>query len=306
MQKKFIKKYQSREKQRKKFKVSGTVRTTENIAVPGLLVEAFEQKIGQMTLLGKGKTDVTGRFVIDYTQKAAKVLENGTADLFVQVKKGRKILAKSELLVNAPKEAVINLTVPETVFRGPSEYEKLSKAINGLIEASDIAQLKDEDIKYRTAKLKLESAKVKRYLQAHKLVLAAGEYGTDFCIPPEIFYGILSDDSLPGLKDLVVQPAEGLQQSLQKAVRSKTIPFFKEKEIDGYVTILKEIAVEIAWRAPGNPDAFTIKRLVENIYDLPANLQKTFVRRYTLHQGPREAFLKELFEEEPAFSLYRI
>ena len=280
------------EKEEEKFTVSGTVRTTENIAVPGLLVAAFDQKIGQTTSLGKEKTDEAGRYLIDYTKKAAKVLENGNADLFVQVKKGRKVLAKSDLLVNAPKEAIINLTVPAAVFRGPSEYEKLADAISGLIQVDDIAQLQDEDIAYIIAKLKLEPAKVNRYLHAQKLVVAAREYGSDFDIPPEIFYGILSDDSLPDLENLVGQSAEGLKQTLEKAVEIKTISLYKDEEIDGYVVILKEIAVEIAERGPDDPDAFSIKRLVENVYDLHGNLQKTFVRKHTLHHGSRDAFLK--------------
>lgn len=290
------------EKVENKFTVSGTVRTTENIAVPGLLVEAFDKKIGQTTSLGKEKTDEAGRYLIDYAKKAAKVLKKGSADLFVQVKKGRKVLAKSDLLVNAPSEANINLTVPEAIYRGPSEYEQLDKTISGLVNCNNIGQLKDEDIEYIIDKLKLEPAKVNRYLHAQKLVLTTGEYTTDQNIPPEIFYGILGDDSLPDLETLVRQSAEGLEQSLQKAVETKSISLFQKEKVDEYVTALKEIAVEIAEREPDDPDAYSIKRLVDNSHGLSEDLRRTFVRHFTLKHGSREGLLKELLEKEPAFN----
>ncbi len=135
-------------KEEKKFTVSGAVRTTENIAVPGLVVEAFDQKIGRTTLLGKGKTDEAGRYHIDYTKEAAKILKNGIADLFVQVKKGRRILAKSELLINSPQHAAINLVVPKDIRRAPSDFKKIAKKMKDITGGMAPDKLNDDEMEH--------------------------------------------------------------------------------------------------------------------------------------------------------------
>lgn len=158
-----------------------------------------------------------------------------------------KVIARSDLVVNAPKNVRINLTVPNETYRGPSEFEELNTVIKSLVDLDpdEKKDFEDKDIEYIAAKLKLAQSKVERFVHAWELMWDASEYKEGHNIPAEAFYGIINDNNLPELEILVNQGKQRLKQSLEQAVASNTIPIKLKEQIDNFVDALKEIAVAI-------------------------------------------------------------
>ena len=235
--------------------VSGYVRTEDNRPVPDILVIAFDRKVGKDTPLGESNTK-DGFYRIDYTGKADGFQKNLNADLFVQAyssdESDKKVIARSDLMVDAPKNARINLTVPNDAYRGPSEFEKLNSAITKLLKPAGLKDLKPRDIEYIAAKLKLALPKVARFVHAWKLMWTAGEYKKDHNIPAEAFYGVIQDDDLTELTILINQNKQSLKQLLELAVKSNIISIELKEQIDSFVDAFKEIAVAIAEEEPDN------------------------------------------------------
>ena len=101
------------EKEEKRFTVSGYVRTIANLPVPEFTVQAFDKMVGRKpVLLGKTKTNKDGIYQIDYIKQVEKVIEDEQIDLFIQCYDNKgNTQDKSDLLINAPQNAIINLTV---------------------------------------------------------------------------------------------------------------------------------------------------------------------------------------------------
>jgi len=159
------------------------------------------------------KTNEKGFYQIDYTKQVEKKVKGKQTDLFVQCYDNKgKILDKSDLLIDAPKGAAIDLTVPKEVRRAPTAFEKLEKQIGELIKGSKPANLQTEDFEYIAAKLKLDIKEVKRFIHALILEQQVREHKTQPRISAEIFYGLISDEELPDLESLVSRNTSSLKQ----------------------------------------------------------------------------------------------
>ena len=64
----------------------------------------------------------------------------------------RKLIVQTKQInessINAPKSAIVNLTVSKELPRGPTAFEKLEKQIGELIKGSKPANLETEDFEY--------------------------------------------------------------------------------------------------------------------------------------------------------------
>lgn len=91
------------------FVVKGTVRTAAGATLTDALVRAVHQGSSDPVLLGEGKTDRQGNYLIKYSS----ALVTGGINLRVQVfDEKAKLLAQSDLITPAKREEVVNLTLP--------------------------------------------------------------------------------------------------------------------------------------------------------------------------------------------------
>jgi hypothetical protein len=95
------------------FVVSGTVRRGDGRPAVGTLVRAYDQDLRYEQPLGEATTDATGRYSISYSSRKFLRTEKTGADLCVVVVNAQgKELVSSEVLFNAPVDAVVDLTLP--------------------------------------------------------------------------------------------------------------------------------------------------------------------------------------------------
>ncbi len=186
--------------------VSGYVRTTQKIPISQILVEAFDKKVGKTTLLGKNKSNEEGFYQIEYAENVEKTLNGKQFDLFVQcyVKsvKEKYILVKSDLLINAPHKALINITIPREFHHALLEFEKISKKFDALIRDRNLKNLTDDDFNYLVAELRLEINKLKHYVYASFLKHIADNYKNTPKISAEIFYALITYDELIAFNEI--------------------------------------------------------------------------------------------------------
>jgi len=229
------------------YAVSGYVRTQSNSPVPNLTVEAFDKKVGQKpNLLGRATTDKQGIYHIDYSKIAVQLLKGQKPDLLVRVYRvRRKVLAQFGLWVDAPQEAHINLSVPDEVNRGPSEFELLHSAVEGLVSPKKFAVMDAEDLGYLATKLQLEFGKVQRFCHAWKLEAVAGKFNPNPAIPATTFYGLVGGNNLPELTELLRRSRENLKWALRQSVAANHISALEEAEIGAQVDALKDLSTLI-------------------------------------------------------------
>jgi hypothetical protein len=281
-----------------RFTVSGTVRTIENIPVQ-ITVEALYKEVCKKAVsLGKVKTNEDGSYQINYTKLVEKRAKDKQIDLFVQCydKKGA-ILDKSKLLIDAPKNAIVNLTVPKEIRRAPTAVENLGKQFGEQLEGIEPADLQD-DSEHIAAKLKLDIKEVKRFIHALVFEQQAREYKTQPRISAEIFYGLISDEELPKLESLVNRNTSILKQLLQEAVNKDIIPFKLGEKIDQFVSALKKIAVAIAIAKPSDPNVYSLRNLIDINDALSDELKNGFIRDYTLNEEGDTRFWEKLKENK--------
>lgn len=280
------------------YSVSGYIRTTQNIPVSNIIVEAFDKKVGEETFLGKNESNEEGYYHIDYTEKIEKDLKGMQVDLYVQCyeksDKEKKILVKSDLLINAPQQATINLTVPKEVRRAPSEFEKLADKINELISDKNIESLNDDDFDYMAARLKLNIKNIKRYVHSLNLEQQANEYKIKPQIPADIFYALISDDDLPTMKSIVSRNKSALLQAIREAVNKEMIPPINEKRIEHFVNALRDIAVAIATAKSSDKNIFSIRNLIDLNKDIPKDIKNRFIIDYTQNEEGDSRFLEKI------------
>ncbi len=285
-----------------RYMVSGYIRTTDGAPIRKISVKAFDRKLQKITPLGEATTDDSGYYKIDYTDKLDSSQKSQTIDLFIQAKlPEQEQLYKSEVIFNAPAEAEVNLNilteeVPRHLYFGPSEFEKHDAAISELIKDHDVVMLEKDDIEYVAVKLKLSLAKVERYIHALRLDADATQYKETHAIPTAIFYGVIDDGHMPELASLVSQSRQNIKQSLQQAAQSNVIPikFEDEEQILTFVDTLKEIAVVIAEKDTIEPEAYSVKNILEVLDDLSINLKSKFVRTHALRETDMDTFWKKI------------
>src|SRR5262249_36895303 len=121
-------------------------RDSSGVPKAGATVLAFDRGLRHKSLLGKGKTDGGGRYEIHYSAKRVHRVENGTADLQIVVD-GAKDEAPT-IRFNAGPEETIDVVVPASVARAPSEYERLIATLTPLLQGVPLDGLTGEDVTF--------------------------------------------------------------------------------------------------------------------------------------------------------------
>jgi len=181
--------------------VQGGVTLTDGTPVPKLRVVAIDRDFRAEQVLGEARTDDQGRYRIAYCAADTVRAEKGSADVGVRVfaADGKTLLrapTSRDLVMNAPVEARIDVTVnlPESAV--PSEFARIFAVLQPLIEKVPVADIGRDPASDEADFLSRESG-VEFDRLAHIVVAHRVEAETE--LPAEYFYALLREDGLFGV-----------------------------------------------------------------------------------------------------------
>lgn len=227
--------------------VHGVVSLVDGAPVPNLRVVAIDRDFRAEQVLGEARTDEQGRYSIAYRAADAIRAEKGSADVGVRVfaADGKMLLrapTSRDLVMNAPIEARIDVTVSLPEGAVPSEFARIAAALQPLIGKVQVADIgrdpaSDEgDFLARESSIELD--RLAHFVVAHRVEEEAK-------LPADYFYALLREDGLFGigqdrpravlipvdlgtdthavLYEAVLLPANAAKAALQRAVRKHLV-----------------------------------------------------------------------------------
>ncbi|WP_373498723.1 neuraminidase-like domain-containing protein [Desulfococcus sp.] len=223
--------------------VQGSVTLTDGTPVPNLRVVAIDRDFRAEQVLGEARTDDQGRYRIAYCAADAVRAEKGSADVGVRVfaADGETLLLKPtsrDVVMNAPVEARIDVTVSLPEGAVSSEFARIAAAFQPLIGEVPVADIGRDPASDEGDFLARESGidfdRLAHFVVAHRV---EGETK----LPAEYFYALLREDGLFGvgpdrpravltpvdlgtntravLYEAVLLQADAAKAALQRAVR---------------------------------------------------------------------------------------
>ena len=243
--------------------VRGTVRDGQGRPLAGLRVDARDRDLRSEQPLGQADTDAAGAYRIPYAAESILRAERGTADLVVRVlnddhepyvaraetEAGQPLpsfrlrspeepetQADTQVLVNAPADAVINLVVTDARLRSPSEYERYLEALHPLIENTPVADLADGELAFLATETGLPPERL-------NLLGAAERLGRDTKLAATLFYGLFRQGLGPTLTQLLMDAPEDRRRALEASLRDGIIPPMTDAEIDRALAALDDLLI---------------------------------------------------------------
>jgi hypothetical protein len=273
------------------YMVSGTVKLDDGTPVPGLVVVAIDRDFRAEQKLGEATTDRTGRYQISYTAAAFARTDKGAADLGVRVLTAdRKTVlytpSSRDLIMNAPREAVIDVTVALPEGAVESEFERIKRELLPLIDKVPVGEVAREtgsdEGDFLALETGLDTGRIAHFVVAHRLTELSQ-------VRPDYFYALLREDGLFGigpnrpravqtpvgfgtdsravLFEAVLLDADLAKAALRRAVRKRLVPPEVEKEAAGIKEALQRFRDEAL--------AYVSNELPRNILGMVENLIET-------------------------------
>jgi hypothetical protein len=181
--------------------VQGSVTLTDGTPVPNLRVVAIDRDFRAEQVLGKARTDDQGRYRIAYCAADAVRAEKGSADVGIRVfaADGKTLLrapTSRDLVMNAPVEARIDVTVNLAEGAVPSEFACIAAALQPLIDKVPVADIGRDPASDEGDFLARESGidfdRLAHFVVAHRVEVETK-------LPAEYFYALLREDGLFGV-----------------------------------------------------------------------------------------------------------
>lgn len=181
--------------------VQGKVTLADGAPLPNLRVVAIDRDFRAEQVLGEARTDDQGRYRIAYCAADAVRAEKGAADVGIRVfaAEGKTLLrapTSRDLVMNAPVEARIDVTVNLPEGAVPSEFARIAAALPPLIEKVPVADIGHDPASDEGDFLSRESGidfdRLAHFVVAHRVE-------AETKLPAEYFYALLREDGLFGV-----------------------------------------------------------------------------------------------------------
>ncbi len=281
----------------KPFVVKGHVSYANSM--PYAIVRAFDKDLRKEELLGEAKTDPQGYYEIHYSPEQFRRPEKGNADLRVcVVDENGNELVSSELLKNAPAEAVIDLTLPSEKER-LSEYELLVNAITPLLKGQGkggkdlpVTELNEKDIDFLA---KVSGEPRERIFWLSESERRGQEVLDTGAIPAEIFYGWFRQNLPTSLTGLLGQDIKSLRTALERSVQNGIIPLLSGSEVDDFSNKLLALKVSLKLKPSDKDQTPSLGDLLKTTL-LNTDKQRSIAALQLEHDGASETFWKALNE----------
>ena len=268
-------------------RVSGTVLHVDGSAIKGLLVHAFHRRIGSELTLGvEALTNENGKYTIEYP------VPPGTSkiDLFVRAYDDQTIVAVSLIIIDAGTNEVLDLTVIDPKYRGPSEFARTTDVLVAQIGGAKLDDLDANDVALLVRNTGIGRASVTAWIAARRLVVRAG-------VDHESLYGLIRVENTAALPRLLRRSPARLLRSLTDATESNVISHTAGQRADATVKRLRRLAVELSAsrETPGS-----LGKLLATATKASPAQQAGFIERYVNHEGPVRELWRAL-RKDPGF-----
>lgn len=226
--------------------VIGTVYGAKLIPVINILVKAFDKDLRSEEYLGEAYTDTEGKYTINYRKPSFEKNEYQSADILMRVYQNEKVLFETgidDILFNAPKNALIDIHLTESLSGGLSEFENYTniiKPLAGNIPFDELGETKDlPDITFLKSETGLDYAYLEYFVLSFKIQ-------KQFQLLPAFFYAIFREGTLlsndlsqwlttrvlisidSDIKELVYETAllsqDIINADINKAIKANIIP----------------------------------------------------------------------------------
>jgi hypothetical protein len=269
-------------------RVSGTIVHADGTPLSGLVVQAFHRRVGGELPLGvEVASDDRGGFSITYQLPAG----TSKVDLFVRAFDAKQnTVAVSPILIAAPAQAVLDLSVEVPQLRGPSAFARAGELLGLQLAGTTLEALDADDVALLVRNTGLARENVTAWIAAKRLAANTG-------VEHEPLYGLVRNENTAALPRLLRRPAARLRRSLEAAAATNLISREAGQRAPATVQRLKELAVELSASAqtPGSLGALLSTCSVAK----PAQ-QAAFVARYAAHEGTVQALWAAL-RTDPLF-----
>jgi hypothetical protein len=255
-------------------RVSGTVAHSDGTPLPGLVIQAFHRRVGGELPLGvEAASNDQGGYSIAYQLPAG----TSKVDLFVRAFDAKNnTVAVSQILIAAPAQAVLDLTVDAPQLRGPSAFARAGELLAPQLAGATLDTLDADDVALLVRNTGLARENVTAWIAAKRLATTTG-------VEHESLYGLVRNENTAALPRLLRRSAMRLQRSLETAASMNLISRAAGQRAPATVKRLKELAVELSASAqtPGSLGALLATCSVAK----PAQ-QASFIARHAAHDGP--------------------
>ncbi len=256
--------------------VRGQVRLADGSPLAGVLVRAYDKDLRSEQRLGEpATTDKDGRYEIGYTAAQFARAEKQSADLVVRVDNlGGGEPTASRIIFNARPEEIVPLVVSGQSTR-PSEYERLARELEPLLDGTSVTKLEDRDAEFLAGETGRELEMWRAFVRAQQLVVNVGTK-----IPAEAFYAWLRAGLPSEWEALVERPITEMRTALTDGVAKNIVAAWVDERIDEILAQvpnaardelgrLLDVAVppEVARRIFGRVDVNLTDRHVDELVD---------------------------------------
>jgi len=204
------------------FSVYGRLTDANGAPIARATIFAVDVDLRRSQVLREEKTmtDSEGDFEVRYAASRFTRADKHGADLVVRAVLDDQLLAESPVLFNAPPEVRIDLV--STTFRGPSEYEQLSRELEPLLDGISPGELVETDVAFLAGETGRDGERWRAFVQAQHLAIASAPREPG--IPAEAFYGWLRGGMPSEWDALRAAPISTLRASLVGALDGNVIP----------------------------------------------------------------------------------
>jgi hypothetical protein len=226
--------------------VRGQVRFADGMPVPGVVVAACDKDLRVNQQLGKPTTSGSdGRYEIRYSAGQFARAEKRSADLQVSAHREGEEPVSSEILFNAPADALVDLVLPRGE-QDPSEFEILLTTLLPLLEGQGtergnlpIEDLEPRDVDFLAGDTGSERQRIDWLVQGFKLARESD-------LPAAAFYGWFRL-GMPGEPTrLWGTPTDKLLATLRVALKQHIIPAGISGQLDAIGGRIEQIKHERA------------------------------------------------------------
>ena len=301
-------------------RVYGVVRNEHGEPLDGVTVQAFDRDLRNEQVLGSTPAR-EGRYEIRYQRSQFRNAEKDSADLVMKVLGPDGIeLYKTPVNYNVPGELELDITLQGATYKGPSEWETLTKTLLPLLENVSPLDLREDDqhqdLSFLAGETRNDRIVIGTWIACFRLAdksrreNAALEpevlFGFTRQGQPSIFYDTLlqdlhfadrislwEDKILRRLADITPDLQESL---LEKAIADNIISTRVRSSIRDVLETLRGLRVRFATEGTFGGGKGTIGQLLD--LNLDARTQQTkFMEAFTAHNGPMGSFWKKVEED---------
>ncbi|MGB4069894.1 MAG: neuraminidase-like domain-containing protein [Nitrospira sp.] len=262
----------------------GTVTHTDGTAINGVKVRAFHRQLAGELELGETASNDRGQYTIHYEYPTG----TSRVDLFVRAYgETNTILAVSPLLVGVRGKQVVDLVVEAERYRGPSEFERASAALNSQIRDVDLDTFDANDVAFLVRTMKLSREMVTAWITSRQLAVR-------FAVEQEVLYGLIRVENTASFPKLLRRSRARLIRALTQAAQTNLISLVVGEQARETVTRLQQVAINLS----ASNDTPGSLGLLLGASTVSAPQQRVFLERYAKHEGPISAFWRALREDQ--------